>query len=104
MACLRILLRLLVTITTLSAVGPDLSVDCCSVTAQLLRNRPNLVVVRIVEQETGSAKPSDRVGRWSDAGPNRKSAVEEDTWKTRARSHLSRMCRIYQPEWPERGL
>ena len=38
-ACLRLLLRLLVTVTTLSAVAIDLSVDCCSVTAQLLRNQ-----------------------------------------------------------------
>ena len=38
-ACLCLLLRLLVTVTRLSAVAPDLSVDCCSVTAHLLRNQ-----------------------------------------------------------------
>lgn len=47
---------------------------------------PNLVVVSVEEPDAGPAKPSDRAGRRADTGPNQKSAVEEDTWKTHARS------------------
>ncbi|WP_170331051.1 host attachment family protein [Ruegeria arenilitoris] len=49
---------------------------------------PNLVVVSVEEQEqeTARLKPSDRAGRRYDRGPKQKSAVEEGTWKTHAKS------------------
>ncbi len=47
---------------------------------------PNLVVVSVEEQETPNSKPSDRAGRRFDHGPNQKSAIEEATWKTHAKS------------------
>lgn len=49
---------------------------------------PNLVVVSVEEQDHLAArgKPSDRAGRRNDNGPNQKSSVEEDTWRTHAKS------------------
>lgn len=47
---------------------------------------PNLVVVSVEEPETRQPKPSDRAGRRYDRGPKQKSAVEEDTWKSHAKS------------------
>ena len=47
---------------------------------------PNLVVVSVEEQDLPISKPSDRAGRRYDRGPNQKSAVEEATWKTHAKS------------------
>lgn len=49
---------------------------------------PNLVVVSVEEQEPvpDDRKPTDRAGRRFDGGPNQKSAVEEATWKTHAKS------------------
>lgn len=47
---------------------------------------PNLVVVSVEEQDSVTAKPTDRAGRRSDIGPNQKSAVEEDTWRAHAKS------------------
>lgn len=49
---------------------------------------PNLVVVSVEEQdhEAAHSRPTDRAGRRNDTGPNQKSAVEEDTWKTHAKT------------------
>ncbi|MEX0308194.1 MAG: host attachment family protein [Ruegeria sp.] len=47
---------------------------------------PNLVVVSVEEQDAVPTKPTDRAGRRPDTGPNQKSAVEEETWKTHAKS------------------
>ncbi|MEX0278545.1 MAG: host attachment family protein [Ruegeria sp.] len=47
---------------------------------------PNLVVVSVEEPDTPQAKPTDRAGRRYDGGPKQKSAVEEDQWKTHAKS------------------
>ena len=48
---------------------------------------PNLVVVVSVEEQEGPvSKPADRAGRRFDGGPNQKSAVQETTWRTHAKS------------------
>ncbi|MCG7521344.1 host attachment protein [Ruegeria sp. Ofav3-42] len=47
---------------------------------------PNLVVVSVEESDGPNAKPSDRAGRRFDTAPNQKSAVEENKWKTHAKS------------------
>ncbi len=47
---------------------------------------PNLVVVSVEETDAPNTKPTDRAGRRYDGGPNQKSAVEEDQWKTHAKS------------------
>ncbi len=47
---------------------------------------PNLVVVSVEEPDALPAKPSDRSGRRNDGGPNQKSAMEEASWKTHAKS------------------
>ncbi|KIC42276.1 attachment protein [Ruegeria sp. ANG-R] len=47
---------------------------------------PNLVVVSVEEQGAVPMKPTDRAGRRPDTGPNQKSAVEEETWRTHAKS------------------
>ena len=47
---------------------------------------PNLVIVSVEEQSTIPAKPTDRAGRRPDTGPNQKSAVEEESWRSHAKS------------------
>lgn len=47
---------------------------------------PNLVVLSVEEQDTPKSKPTDRAGRRNDNGPNQKSAVEDASWKTHAKS------------------
>ncbi|MGV6803104.1 MAG: host attachment family protein [Ruegeria sp.] len=49
---------------------------------------PNLVVVSVEgsDHEMAHSKPSDRAGRRRDVGPGQKSAVEEDTWRSHART------------------
>lgn len=47
---------------------------------------PNLVVVSVEEPEARQPRSSARAGRRYDGGPKQKSAVEEDTWKSHAKS------------------
>ena len=47
---------------------------------------PNLVVVSVEEPEPRHPRSRDRAGRRYDGGPRQKSAVEEDTWKSHAKS------------------
>ncbi len=49
---------------------------------------PKLKVISIEQQDPGAVqpRPTDRPGRRADGGPNQKSAVEEDTWRTHARA------------------
>ncbi|MES0860820.1 host attachment family protein [Ruegeria sp. SCPT10] len=47
---------------------------------------PNLVVVSVEEADMPAAQPSDRAGRRNDGGPNQKSALNDASWKTHAKS------------------
>lgn len=49
---------------------------------------PKLKVLSVEQQDPDAVqpRPNDRPGRRADGGPNQKSAVEEDTWRTHARA------------------
>ncbi|MEM1004928.1 MAG: host attachment family protein [Pseudomonadota bacterium] len=47
---------------------------------------PNLVIVSVEEQDQQGSGPADRAGRRNDYGPHQKSAVEEPSWKTHAKT------------------